>query len=108
MARNITRRGFVKSTVLASAALPLGVRAQVAADSAAAPATRETLPLGRIGNQEFSRLMLGGNLIAGWAHARALSYVSQLMRHYNTDAKIRETLELAESQGITTINSWVM
>ena len=53
-------------------------------------------------------MMLGGNLIAGWAHARDLSYVSHLMRHYNTDAKIRETLELAERQGITTLNSWVM
>jgi hypothetical protein len=30
------------------------------------------------------------------------------MRRYNTDAKIRETLELAETQGITAINTWVM
>jgi hypothetical protein len=30
------------------------------------------------------------------------------MRQYNTDAKIRQTLELAEQHGILTINSWVM
>ena len=30
------------------------------------------------------------------------------MRRYNTPAKVRETLELGESQGITAINSYVM
>lgn len=52
--------------------------------------------------------MMGGNLIGGWSHSRDLPYVSTLMRHYNTSAKIRETLELGESLGITAINTWVM
>jgi hypothetical protein len=52
--------------------------------------------------------MLGGNLIGGWSHSRDLGYVSTLMRRYNTEAKIRETLELAEANGITALNSWVM
>ena len=52
--------------------------------------------------------MLGGNLIGGYAHARELAYVSTLMRRYNTEAKIRETLELAETHGINAINTWVM
>ena len=64
--------------------------------------------MGRIGKQEYSRLMLGGNLASGYAHARDLAYVSDLMRHYNTEAKIRETLELAESHGINVINLWIM
>jgi len=51
---------------------------------------------------------MGGNLIGGYSHSRDLAYVSTLMRRYNTDAKIRETLELGESQGITAINTWVM
>ena len=51
---------------------------------------------------------MGGNLIAGWAHSRDLPYVSTLMRQYNTPAKIRQTLELGEQNGITAINSWVM
>jgi hypothetical protein len=64
--------------------------------------------MGKMGGQEFSRLIMGGNLIGGYSHSRDLAYVSPLMRHYNTDAKIRETLELAETRGITAINTWVM
>lgn len=52
--------------------------------------------------------MMGGNLIGGWSHSRDLGYVSTLMRRYNTPAKIRETLELGELNGITAINTWVM
>ncbi len=66
------------------------------------------MPVGKIGGQEFSRLIMGGNLISGWSHSRDLSYVSTLMRRYNTAAKIRETLELAEVNGITAINTYVM
>lgn len=66
------------------------------------------MPTGRIGGETFSRLMLGGNLIGGYAHSRDLPYVATLMRRYNTAAKIRETLELAEAHGINAINTWVM
>jgi hypothetical protein len=114
----ISRRGFVKSSMLASAALPLAWHSRVQAADRAEPVpaagpgsdtgTRETMPVGKIGQETFSRLMLGGNLMSGHAHARDLSYVARLMRQYNTDAKIRQTLELAEHQGITTMNSWVM
>ncbi len=51
---------------------------------------------------------MGGNLIGGWSHSRDLPYVSTLMRRYNTGPKVRETLELGESHGITAINTWVM
>ena len=64
--------------------------------------------MGRIGGEEFSRLILGGNLIGGYAHSRDLNYVSTLARHYNTPAKIRETLELAEAQGINAVNTWIL
>ena len=109
----ISRRGFVKSSLIAAAGLPLALRGQTnpAPPSPAtpgAPAPQPPLPTGRIGGQEFSRLMLGGNLIGGWAHSRDLAYVATLARRYNTDAKIRETFELAEAHGITTINTWVM
>ena len=63
--------------------------------------------MGKIAGQEFSRVFMGGNLIAGYAHSRDLPYVSTLMRRYNTPAKIRETLELGEANGVTAINSWV-
>lgn len=111
----ISRRNFVKSATLASAA-GLAVAGSTAtasaADAAKAPTgplgpVKDTLPMGKIGNVELSRLMLGGNLLSGYAHSRDLNYVADLMRRYNTDAKILETLELAETHGINVINSWV-
>ena len=62
------------------------------------------LPKGNIGEHEISRLVLGGNLIGGWAHSRDLRYVPSLFRAYNTEKKIFETLMLAEKAGINTIN----
>ncbi|MCK7538532.1 MAG: hypothetical protein MZV63_50020 [Marinilabiliales bacterium] len=44
--------------------------------------------IGKIGNHEISRLIMGGNLIGGWAHSRDLLYVSSLFRAYNTERKI--------------------
>jgi len=62
------------------------------------------LPKGKIGDHEISRLVIGGNLIGGWAHSRDLIYVSSLFKAYNTDKKVFETLMLAEKAGINTIN----
>ncbi len=62
------------------------------------------LPKGRIGNHEISRLVMGGNLIGGWAHSRDLLYVPSLFRAYNTEKKVFETLMLAEKAGINAIN----
>lgn len=62
------------------------------------------LPTGKIGNHEISRLVAGGNLIGGWAHARDLIYASSLFKAYNTEKKVYETLMLAEQAGINTIN----
>jgi hypothetical protein len=62
-----------------------------------------SLPCGKIRNVSVSRLMMGGNLIGGWAHSRDLAYASKLFTSYNTEAKIFETLELAQACGINTI-----
>jgi len=62
------------------------------------------LPKGKIGNHEISRLVMGGNLIGGWAHSRDLIYVPTLFKAYNTEKKIYETLMLCEQAGINTIN----
>ncbi len=62
------------------------------------------LPKGKIGKHEISRLIMGGNLIGGWAHARDLIYVPSLFKAYNTEKKVYETLMLAEKAGINTIN----
>jgi uncharacterized membrane protein YphA (DoxX/SURF4 family) len=62
------------------------------------------LPKGRIGNHELSRLIMGGNLIGGWAHARDLLYAESLFKAYNTEKKVYETLMLCEQAGINAIN----
>ncbi|GHV09052.1 hypothetical protein FACS1894160_4340 [Bacteroidia bacterium] len=62
------------------------------------------LPKGKIGKHEMSRLVMGGNLIGGWAHARDLLYAGSLFKAYNTEKKIFETLMLCEQAGIDTIN----
>src|ERR1035438_3927782 len=61
------------------------------------------LPCGRIGAVSISRLLLGGNLIGGWGHGRDLLYISSLIKAYNTEGKIFQTLALAEQYGINTI-----
>lgn len=58
---------------------------------------------GKIKEKEFSRLILGGNLLSGWAHSRDLIYVSQLVRAYHTKEKIFGTLLMAEKCGINTL-----
>jgi len=62
------------------------------------------LPKGKVGNHELSRLIMGGNLIGGWAHARDLIYAEKLFKAYNSEKKIFETLMLCEQAGINCIN----
>jgi uncharacterized membrane protein YphA (DoxX/SURF4 family) len=61
------------------------------------------LPLGRIGDKPFSRLILGGNLLSGWAHSRDLIYVSQLVKAYHNKDRIFATLLMAEKCGVNTL-----
>jgi hypothetical protein len=63
---------------------------------------RDPAPKGQIGSLKISRLICGGNLISGFAHARDLIYVSPLLKSYFTDEKVMETLWLCESSGINT------
>ncbi len=60
------------------------------------------LPKGKLGNLEISRMIMGCNLISGYAHARDLIYANTLFKAYNTDQKILETFHLAEMAGINT------
>lgn len=61
------------------------------------------VPMTKIGNVELSRMILGGNLIGGWAHARDLIYVDRLVKAYHHRDKIFETLLLAEKCGINAL-----
>lgn len=63
---------------------------------------KEKVPLGQIGNVKISRIIPGGNLVAGFAHARDLVYVSPLIKSYFSDEKVIETLWIYEACGINT------
>ncbi len=63
----------------------------------------EEVPKAKIKDVTFSRLILGGNLIGGWAHARDLIYVSKLVKAYHTQEKVFQTFRLAEACGVNTI-----
>ena len=106
MHNEITRRSFVKGTLLTSASVALAadLRAQNPPTAAGAPASKATLPRGKIGKLEISRVILGGNLLTHYTHSRDLQYVYNLAAHYNTDDKIMETLATAEAHGINTVS----
>ena len=58
---------------------------------------------GQIKNLKLSRMVLGGNLIGGWAHARDLIYVDKLVKAYHTDWRVFRTFRMAEQSGINTL-----
>ena len=115
MAENVSRRRFLKKSIVGSAVAAAGLsleekillaqeQREKAMPGAELPkGAAKGLPVGKIGNVELSRLICGGNLVAGYAHARKLIYASELLKHYFTEDKILQTLELAEANGINAI-----
>ena len=121
MARKTDRRCFLARGVIGTAAAGAAYTSieektlQAAlAEGAAQPSQGGTekpktdippgsLACGKIAGVTLSRLLIGGNLIGGWAHSRDLMYASKLFTTYNTEAKIFETLELCQACGINTI-----
>lgn len=115
MSEHVGRRDFLRRGIAASAAAGLGFsleeRVLLAAQTADAPKPKRppendaAMPMGKLGSLKVSRVICGGNLIEGYAHARDLLYVSDLLRHYHTDEKILDTLELAERHGVNMVNA---
>ncbi|MBN2473408.1 MAG: DoxX family protein [Pirellulales bacterium] len=64
---------------------------------------KEPVPTAKIMDVELSRLIMGGNLMNGFAHARDLIYISKLIKAYHHPWKVYETFRLAENCGINTI-----
>ena len=58
---------------------------------------------GQIGSVKLSRMVLGGNLIGGWAHARDLIYTDKLVKAYHNDWRVFRTLKMAEECGVNAI-----
>jgi len=110
MSHNLDRRNFLKKSFMGTAAITsaLSLEEQALLAAMKKPNKPQTgsingLPAGRIGKVKISRIICGGNLIGGYAHSRDLTYVSSLLKHYFTDEKIIETLEICEENGINTI-----
>jgi uncharacterized membrane protein YphA (DoxX/SURF4 family) len=61
------------------------------------------MPRGSIGDLSLSRVIMGGNLMAGYAHARDLIYVDTLVKAYHSRDRIYETLSLGERCGLNAI-----
>lgn len=104
MSPEMTKRRFVKGGMLLTAGAALGVSGRASgADAKPTIVPKATLPMGKIGDMSISRLILGGNIMTAYSHARGLRYVSDLMRRYHTPEKILETLRIAEEHGINTL-----
>lgn len=61
------------------------------------------VPHAKLGDLDVARIILGGNLMNGFAHARDLMYVSPLVKAYHSVDKVMETLWLAEQCGMNTL-----
>jgi uncharacterized membrane protein YphA (DoxX/SURF4 family) len=59
-----------------------------------------TMGEGKLGKMNISRVIMGCNLMSGYAHARDLIYANTLFKAYNTEKKVLETFHLAERAGI--------
>jgi len=106
MHSKLNRRRFIARSTLASATVAVARSSAETGSSVSAGRAAVgpwTLPTGRIGKLTVSRLISGGNLISGWAHSRDLHYVPALMRAYNTEEKVLDTLETLERHGVNTI-----
>jgi hypothetical protein len=112
MSEKLNRRRFLTGSLVAStgAVMAMSFEEQVllagqASESGISKSKSpvKDLPMGKIGNVRISRLICGGNLIGGWAHSRDLLYVSKLLKTYNTEEKVMQTLQLCEENGVNTI-----
>ena len=107
----VTRRSVLGSCVgAAGGACAFVAGSSLSPDPASAqedgkdqPAKTVDEAMGKIGNVKISRMLLGGNLVSGYMHARDLRYVNRLFRAYVDEKKIFETFALAEENGINTV-----
>lgn len=99
----VTRRSAMGRCVAAAgSAYALSKAAQAAVEEDGSE-QKDGMLYGKLGDVKMSRLMLGGNLVSGYMHARDLKYVTRLFRAYVTEEKIFETFRLAEENGVNTV-----
>ncbi len=104
MTIGLNRRDAIKGlmAVTAGTTLPSAGLPSVAAEVPVSIQS-QTLPTGTIGSLQVSRILLGGNLLTHYTHSRDLQYVYSLAERYNNEAKILETLAIAEANGVNTL-----
>ena len=108
MSNDVGRRDFLRKTLAAGIVsasfeeMSLLAHADEPKPPPPVPNPASDFPKAKIGEVEISRVICGGNLISGYAHSRDLIYVSPLLKHYFTEAKIFETFKLCEAHGINT------
>jgi hypothetical protein len=102
-ANKVNRRTAMGRCVAAAGSAYAVSKAAEAVAAENEEASGDGMPYGKLGNVRMSRLMLGGNLVSGYMHARDLKYVNRLFRAYVTEEKIFETFQLAEENGINTV-----
>ena len=87
----MNRRDCLKSMVAAAGAVASGAlvgRTEEKPETTAKPspaAGNGGLPCGKIGDLQISRMLLGGNLLTCYTHARDMAFVYKLIRKYNTE-----------------------
>jgi hypothetical protein len=91
------RRAFLK----AAAALPVGLAAAQAADSAGAASPAAAMPTVPFGTHRISRLVAGSNTVNGGSHLSR--FVDREMRVYFTEERIQEYLGRLSHAGV---NLW--
>ena len=101
-----------EAEVLAATLAPQGTSVDVAAPDGLSGASRlytnwarledlkKKMTRAKLGKLTLSRMFLGGNLIGGWAHARDLIYVDDLVKAYHTREKIYATFQMGEACGM--------
>jgi hypothetical protein len=110
MTEKTDRRRFLAQGVLGAAgsiaASNIAASSANADNQKAIPPTAieyKGMPCGMLGKVKVSRMLFGGNLLAGGMHCRDLAYVNQLFRAYADEDKLIETLKIAEDNGINTV-----
>ncbi|MEI7728525.1 MAG: hypothetical protein WCO56_03100 [Verrucomicrobiota bacterium] len=101
MSNSLNRRDFMRNTLGVSTLAAIGTA--TGAEPSAPPAAVKDLPQGKLGKLSVSRLIFGGNLMSGIGHGRDLLYVTDFLKKYFTEAKVYETWELCEANGINTL-----
>ena len=100
MSKEISRRGFLRETVILGAAAAALREVDAAAGGETLPGE---LPKIRLGSLAVSRLILGSNPFFGYAHNGALG--RQMVEYYSDDRRIMDVLAQAAELGITAVTA---